>query len=123
AESGATECGRALGDGVDVLEDGLRDGVVELVELDEVAALDVPVRLLELRVQVEAVREPGVQELDELLARVCRDVDAGLERPACLRRHVSPLCRSGRGYPLVANVNRLRRPAPRRARRDGGASC
>jgi hypothetical protein len=38
------------------------------VELDEVAALDVPVRLLELRVEIERVGEPRVQTLDELLA-------------------------------------------------------
>jgi hypothetical protein len=59
------------------------------VELDEVAALDVPVGLLELRVEVEAVGETHVQDLDELLARVLRDVDSGRERLGRLGRHGS----------------------------------
>jgi hypothetical protein len=57
------------------------------VQLDEVAALDVPVRLLQLRIEVKGVRQPRVQELDELLALVVCDVDPSFERAARLSCH------------------------------------
>ena len=81
------QCGRPLGDLVDEAEHALGDRVVELVQLDEVGPLDVPVRLLELAVEVERVRETGVEQLDELLATVGGEVVTGLERDARLGRH------------------------------------
>jgi hypothetical protein len=42
------------------------------------------VRLLQLRIEVEGVGQPRVQELDELLALVVGNVDPGLERAARL---------------------------------------
>jgi hypothetical protein len=47
-EREAAECRRSLGDQVDELDHARSDLVVEEVQLDEVAALDVPVRLLQL---------------------------------------------------------------------------
>src|ERR671935_218684 len=61
--------------------------VVELVKLDEVASLDVPVRLLHLRVEIERVGQTCVQEIDELVARRVGDVDASRKGAAGLRRH------------------------------------
>src|SRR5262249_24364493 len=71
----------------DEFEHALGDGVVELVELDEVAALDVPVRLLELRVEVEGVREPRVQQPDDLVASLVTDVDPRGEGAPSLHGH------------------------------------
>src|SRR5436190_8454842 len=87
AEREPAESGRPLGDRVDVLEHALGDRVVELVQLDEVAALDVPVRLLELRVEIERVGETRVQELDELVARGIGDADPRGEGALRLRGH------------------------------------
>jgi len=58
------EGGRPLGDHVEVLEHVRGHAVIELVQLKEVAPLDVPVRLLQLRIEIECVREAAVQELD-----------------------------------------------------------
>src|SRR5205823_6820711 len=118
AEREPAESGRPLGDRVDVLEHALGDRVVELVQLDEVAALDVPVRLLELRVEVERVGEARVQELDELVARGIDDVDARGEGALRLRGHGDL---PGVGSRIVA---RGARPAERPGRtRFGGCSA
>ena len=81
------EGGCALRDLVDERQHRLGDHVVELVELDEVGPLDVPVRLLHLAVEVERVRETRVEQIDELLAILDREVVAGLEHRPCLGGH------------------------------------
>ena len=62
----AAELHRPLGDVVHVVLDVLVDLVEQLVQGDEVRPLDVPVGLLGLRLQVDAVGQPGVEQLDHL---------------------------------------------------------
>jgi hypothetical protein len=56
----------ALGDLVHVVLHVVVDLVEQQVQADEVRPLDVPVGLLDLRLQVLAVGEPGVEQLDRL---------------------------------------------------------
>ena len=60
--------------------------VEELMQRDEVRALHIPVGLLGLHRQVDGVDEPGVQQFDDLLARLGGDVVAGLVHGGFLRR-------------------------------------
>src|SRR5262249_33488699 len=66
----------ALGQEVAVLLHTLRDLVEELVEGDELGALDVPVREFRLVEEVARARQPLVQERDKGGANVGTDVDA-----------------------------------------------
>jgi hypothetical protein len=70
---------RALGDVVHVVFHLLVDAVEQLVQRDEVRPLDVPVGLLGLRLEVDAVGEPRVEQFDRLGADLLRQVILGLE--------------------------------------------
>ena len=56
----------ALGDLVHVVHHFLVDLVEQLVQRDEIRPLDVPVSLLDLRLQVDGVGQAGVEQLDDL---------------------------------------------------------
>jgi hypothetical protein len=63
-QGGASELNRALGQVIGVLEELVDDFVEELVKGDEARPLDVPVRLLGLKREVQSVSELLVQEVD-----------------------------------------------------------
>ena len=62
----AAELHGALGDVVDVVFDGFVDLVEELVQADEEGAFDVPMGLLGLRLQVDAIGQCTVEQIDHL---------------------------------------------------------
>ena len=72
---------RALGDLVRELGELPGDLVEQLVELVEFLALDVPVGLLGLRVEVEDARQALIQQLDQRRPLLGRDVHLGAELP------------------------------------------
>ena len=76
----AAQLHRALGDVVHVVFHRLVDAVEQLVQRDEVRPLDVPVGLLGLRLEVDAVGQPGVEQLDRLDVDLRRQVLRGLEQ-------------------------------------------
>jgi hypothetical protein len=73
-----------LGDLVDVFLHGFVDLVEELVEGDEVGALDIPVGLFRLRLQIDAVRQTSIQKFDHLETGRLRQVIFRLEHGALL---------------------------------------
>ena len=68
----AAQLHRALGDVVHVIFHLLVDAVEQLVQRDEVQSLDVPVGLLGLRLEVDAVGQPRVEQATAL-ARISSD--------------------------------------------------
>ena len=83
----AAELHRPLGDVVHVVLHLLVDLVEQLVQGDEVRPLDVPVGLLGLRLQVDAVGQPRVEQLDHL-ARLASDRSFFVLNISCLLVHV-----------------------------------
>jgi hypothetical protein len=101
---------RALGDArqldhplreqVHIAFDALVDIVEELVQGDEVRALHVPVRLLALGLQIDAVGQPQVEQLAGHQAEGLRQIVAGAAEAggiACCRCHGFSLVRGWRG--------------------------
>ena len=95
----AAELHRPLGDLVHVFLHLLVDLVEQLVQGDEVRPLDVPVGLLGLRLQVDAVGQPCVEQLDHLDAGRLGQVVLRLEHgwspgwiPERVRLSVGPVC-------------------------------
>ena len=69
---------RALRDVVDVLLQLLAERVEQLVQADELRALHVPVRVLDLQVQVDGAGQPAVEQLTDARADVERQIVASL---------------------------------------------
>ena len=59
----------ALGDQIDVVLHVLVHLVEELMQGNEMGALDVPMRLLRLRLQIDGIGEPRVAQVDHLPPR------------------------------------------------------
>ena len=74
----ATEGSDAFGESVDMLPGMVGDLVEEFVQGDEVRTLDVPVRLLGLQPEIDGVDEARVEQVDDLLTGLQRQVIAGL---------------------------------------------
>src|SRR5580692_9374157 len=78
----APERGGTLGDGVDLVLDRLGELVEQLVQGDEVGALDVPVRVLHLGAKIDRIGQALVEELHHLGAGGEGEIVAGLEHVA-----------------------------------------
>ena len=66
----APELHHTFGNVIDVVFHVFVDFVEQLVESDEIGPLDVPMGLLGLRLQVDGIREPSIEQLDRLGANV-----------------------------------------------------
>ena len=77
----------ALGDQVGRLARGVSHLVEQFVKLHELRPLHVPVRLLGVQGQIDAVRQPRVQDRDHHPARRHREVILGVMRQSCFFRH------------------------------------
>jgi hypothetical protein len=64
----------SFGDGVHVILNVLVDFVEQFVQSDERRALDVPMRLLCLRLQVDSVGQSRVQQIDRLHTNFFREI-------------------------------------------------
>src|SRR5580704_548571 len=71
----AAESRDPLGDGVALVVYMRRNGIKELVELNEMHALDVPVRPLDLAAKVDTVGQARVEKRDQSLAMLFRYTD------------------------------------------------
>jgi hypothetical protein len=71
---------RALGDVAHLFRQLLVNVVEQLVQGDEVLSLDVPVGLPRLRLEVDGVGWPRVEQFERLAADFLRQVDLGLKR-------------------------------------------
>src|SRR5580704_4782462 len=58
----AAESDNAFSDGVGLILEMCRYGIKELMKLDEMHALDVPVGPFHLAAEIHAIREPGIQK-------------------------------------------------------------
>jgi hypothetical protein len=95
---------RAFGDEVRVILDFPGDLVEQLVQADEIRAFDVPVRLLELSLEVERIREALVQEIDQLGARDPGQVIFGFVERFGFRHFGSASVFHFRVLPIVPSV-------------------
>src|SRR6202041_1333229 len=68
AFGGTAQARHAFGDFVDLFQDHVGDLVEQLVQGDEVGALHVPVRLLDLALQINGVGQPIVKNEDDVAA-------------------------------------------------------
>ena len=100
----AAELHRPLGDLVHVVLHLLVDLVEQLVQGDEVRPLDVPVGLLGLRLQVHAVGQPGIEQLDRLDAGGLGQVVLRLEHGESPGEWARPRFRTGRAFPCLYGV-------------------
>ena len=80
----AAELDHPLGQQIDVLLHVLVDFVEQLVQGDELRALHVPVGLLALGLEIDAVGEPPVEQLGDLGPGLHREVVLGREQPGGL---------------------------------------
>jgi hypothetical protein len=91
----AAQLHHALGEIVDVVLHRLGDLVEQLVESDERGALHVPVGLLELRLEVDRVRKPRIEQIDDLRADGAGQIVAGAVHAGLRVSGVEP----DRGHP------------------------
>jgi hypothetical protein len=117
ADREATERADALGDRVVLRREVRRERVEQRVQRSELRALDVPVRDLDLRVQVEAIGEHAAQRVTELACGLRRESGWGSSSWFSLRVSWSSSCRHRQGHCQCRRGGVTpRRCAPRRSR-------
>ena len=77
ATGGATELGDPLGHRIGILVHAVTEPVEHLVDADELRAFQVPMRLLDIERERDAVGEPRLQRVDRNLLGVVGRIVAG----------------------------------------------